>query len=76
MSPSHCQHVAWDDIPLRPLFDFGDRARFKALTGETAQIMRMELAAGVVFPNPDDPAEQEIHPNEQISTVISGGCVW
>ncbi|MTD52564.1 cupin domain-containing protein [Amycolatopsis pithecellobii] len=66
------KHVIWRDVEPAPLFDLGERATYKALTGKTAQIMRVEMKAGVHFPNPDDPAELETHPNEQISTVLSG----
>lgn len=54
------------------MFDFGERATYKALTGRTAQIMHVEMKAGVIFPDQQDPNEPEIHPHEQISTIISG----
>jgi len=71
------QHIVWGDVDTAPLFNFGERVTYKALTGSTAQLMRVQMKAGIVFPNPDDPAEQETHPNEQISTVLSGRMkIW
>lgn len=66
------QHMVWQDVDPAPLFDLGDRVTYKALTGAKAQLMRVRMKAGVFFPNPDDASEQETHPNEQFSTVLSG----
>jgi len=66
------QHIIWRDVEPAPLFDSGERATYKALTGQTVQLMRVEMKAGVVFPNPNDPTELETHTNEQVSTVLSG----
>jgi quercetin dioxygenase-like cupin family protein len=72
MNDSTPPHVVWDDVPSAPLFDFGERVTFKSLTGALAQILHVEMKGGVIFPNPDDPEEREVHPNEQISTVVTG----
>ncbi len=66
------QHMIWRDVDSAPLLNFGERVTYKALTGGKAQLMRVQMKAGIFFPNPDDPSEQETHPNEQISTVLSG----
>jgi quercetin dioxygenase-like cupin family protein len=64
------QHRAWDQIEPTPVEAFAGQVNFKALTGEEAQLLLVEMKAGVIFPNPEDPSEQDIHPSEQI--VLSG----
>ncbi|AEM85933.1 cupin domain-containing protein [Streptomyces violaceusniger] len=66
------QHRIWDQIEPTPLGGFGDRIMIKALTADKAQVLRVEIAAGTVIPNPADPAEQEIHPMEQIDVILTG----
>lgn len=66
------QHMVWDNVEPAPLFNFGERLTYKAMSGKTAQLMRVRMKAGLYFPNPDDSNEDEVHINEQISTVITG----
>jgi quercetin dioxygenase-like cupin family protein len=70
--PRRAQHRIWSEIPPTPLGEFGDRITIKALTVDTAQVLRVEIKAGTVIPNPADPSEQEVHPMEQIDVILSG----
>jgi quercetin dioxygenase-like cupin family protein len=72
MSASRPQHRAWDQIEPVPEEQFSGKIMFKTLTGETSQVLRVDMAAGVVFPAPSDPREHDSHPNEQIDVVVSG----
>ncbi|MFS8198395.1 cupin domain-containing protein [Streptomyces sp. CWNU-52B] len=66
------QHRIWSEIEPTPLGDFGDRVTIKALTADRAQVLRVEITAGTVIPNPADPGEPEVHPMEQIDVVLTG----
>jgi quercetin dioxygenase-like cupin family protein len=72
MSDSGPQHRAWDEIEPTAEQHMEGNVTFKTLTGEVSQLLRVEMAAGVVFPAPDDPREVDSHPNEQIDIVLSG----
>lgn len=72
MSGATPQHRVWDEIEAVPVEAFDGRVSFKALTGAEAQLLLVRMEAGVVFPNPKDPAEQDVHPSEQIDIVLSG----
>jgi quercetin dioxygenase-like cupin family protein len=65
------QHRIWRDLPPTPLGGFGDRTTIKALTGDLAQVLRVEITAGTGIPNQEDPSEQEV-PMEQIDVILSG----
>jgi quercetin dioxygenase-like cupin family protein len=69
---SHPQYRAWDAIASTPVEAFDGKVSFKALTGEVSQVLRVQMAAGVRFPNPEDPSEQDVHPSEQIDVILSG----
>jgi len=72
MSTAVPQQIAWADVEPQSLPGFDGRVTVKVLSGALGQVMRVEIAAGVVFPNPEDPSEQEVHPIEQILNVVSG----
>jgi quercetin dioxygenase-like cupin family protein len=66
------QHRVWDEIDPVPERRMVGKVTFKPLTGETSQLLRVEVAAGTVFPAQSDPREHDSHPNEQIDVVVSG----
>jgi quercetin dioxygenase-like cupin family protein len=66
------QFRRWDEIAPVAVDAFQGAVTFKALTGEVSQVLRVEMDAGTLFPNPEDPAEQDVHPSEQIDIVLSG----
>lgn len=66
------QHRDWEAIAPTPVGAFDGKVAFKALTGQVSQVLRVTMAAGVRFPNPDDPGEQDVHPSEQIDVILSG----
>lgn len=35
----------------------GDNVTFKALTAQSVRVIRVEMKAGVVFPDPNDPTD-------------------
>jgi quercetin dioxygenase-like cupin family protein len=66
------QHRVWDEIDPVPERRMVGKVTFKPLTGETSQLLRVEVAAGTVFPAQSDPRQHDSHPNEQIDVVVSG----
>jgi quercetin dioxygenase-like cupin family protein len=66
------QHRVWEEIEPTHERHMEGRVTFRALTGEISQLLRVEMAAGVAFPAPDDPREYDSHPSEQIDIVVSG----
>jgi unsaturated pyranuronate lyase len=72
LTEARAQHRVWDRIEPVSEEPFSGRIRFRTLTGETSQVLRVDMAAGVVFPAPSDPREHDSHPNEQIDVVVSG----
>jgi quercetin dioxygenase-like cupin family protein len=72
MSKPLPHHRVWDEIAPTRERHMDGKVTFKVLTGEVSQLLRVEMAAGVTFPAPDDPREFDSHPNEQIDIVLSG----
>lgn len=72
MSDHRPQHQIWADAVAQPLPGFDGRMTVKVLTGVSAQVMQVTLSAGVTFPNPKNPDEQETHPSEQFLNIVSG----
>lgn len=66
------QHRVWAEIPATAEQHMEGRVTFRVLTGEVSQLLRVEMAAGVTFPAPDDPRAFDSHPSEQIDVVLSG----
>lgn len=66
------QHRIWTEIDPVAEHGMDGRVTFRTLTGENAQLLRVEMAKGVVFPAEGDEREHDSHPNEQIDVVLSG----
>jgi quercetin dioxygenase-like cupin family protein len=66
------QHRIWDQIEPSAEPGMDGRVTFKTLTGANAQLLRVEMGKGVVFPTEGDHRDVDTHPNEQIDVVVSG----